>query len=72
MKLKTTKDPRRSVNNQGQPRAVAPNWSRWFVAQLLVLVVSAGGTITVTVGHAEQIQVQVLLGRQGRTGEPGR
>jgi hypothetical protein len=49
----------RSVRTQNSAGSAPQNWRRWLAVQLLVLVVSSGGTITVTIGDIGRMQVQV-------------
>jgi predicted anti-sigma-YlaC factor YlaD len=49
----------RSVRAQSRVRNAPQTWRRWLAVQLLILLVSSGGTITVTVGDIGRMQVQV-------------
>ena len=58
MKPQSRKTARR-VRTQSRVRNASQNWRRWLAVQLLVLLVSSGGTVTVTIGDIGRMQVQV-------------
>jgi hypothetical protein len=59
MKPKSRKSTPSVKIDQSGARSQPLNWKQWLAVQLLILLVSSGATITVTIGDVGRVQVKV-------------